>query len=328
MSDVYPHWDPIERWRQDSRSSISFNSRLVILQGFLRFHKTTAEGLLLLARKMPSGIPQFEIEKMVADYLNDREKNGYANSTIAKEADIISGFLRVNNVIIKTPKKYFLKSTYEHRRVLTQDEVREMLRATKELEEQAVICFEAQTAQRIGILTGLTWDMIHRYPVEGTDKVYGVAEVMPEIVDRKGRHINKTREHYSFGVHWESMRLLDKLKERRKVNDPFIWTMDKRRMQEAVSNAAKDAGIQKFQVRTLKVKGKKKRKWSEIHAHVFRRFWMAQMDTAGIKNEKLLDFQLGHAIKDSTYRHGWFVDEKIVEAIKKADEQLRVLPSV
>lgn len=331
-------YDPRAQWRLDSRSEASFEARSVILNRFLKFHKTNDEELLSLASKTPYGKPQFQIQKMVGDFLDYRAGRGYATSTVAKEAAIISGFLRANNVIIKTGKKYVLKSVYESRHVPTQIEVQRMIEKTPGLEEKAVICFLAQTAQRVGILTGLKWNMIHRCRVKGTDRIYGVAEVMSDISDRNGRLVNKTRQQYSFGIHWQSMKLLDELEARQKAsarsNDPFIWSMNKRRMQEAVSEAAEKAGIQVETERKLKVeekdrKGKKiikKRKWHQIHAHVFRRFWMDRMDTAGITQEKLLDYQLGHDIRDSTYRHGYFTDKKIIKAMKQADKELRVLP--
>jgi integrase len=328
-------YDPFARWRRDSKSTMSFNARSVILQGFFKFHKTNAETLLILAGKTPSGKPQFAIEKMVEDYLDWRAdpEQGYATSTVAKEAGIISGFFRANNVSIKTGRKYSLYRVYEGRRILAQKEVSSMIRFTKGkdrlncLEKKAVICVEAQTAQRIGILPALKFGMIRRYPVKG--KVYGVIEVMPEIADRNNHPVNKTRTPYSFGLHWQSMKLLDELKAQRKAkDDDFIWTIDKRRMQEAIFDAAKDAGIQKEKIRTLKPKkGKKKWKRYEIHPHVFRRYWMERMDKAGIKNKDLLHFQLGHDIKYLTYEHGWFEDEKIIAAINQADKYLRVLPS-
>ena len=133
------------------------------------------------------------------------------------------------------------------------------------------------------------------------------------------------------------MKLLDELKKQRKDSDPFIFSINKRRMQEAITDAAELAEIQVETETKLKLekrdkngnlaKAAKKRKWHEIHAHVFRRFWMAQMDTAGITNEKLLDYQLGHAIyAGGTYHAGIFTPDKIIAAIKQADKQLRVLP--
>ncbi len=311
---------------------------MAILQSFLDFSHTSAEKILLQARKN-SGMPQFEIEKMVKNYLDWRASKGYATSTVAKEAGIISGFFRANNIILKIGKRYALIPVYEGKSYPTQNDVRKMIDVTEGLEKRAVICFEAQTAQRIGILTGLTWNMIppkNRYPVKGTNKVYGVIEVMPEIVDRNNRSVNKTRVPYSFGIHWQTMKLLDELKKQRKdKSDPYIFTINKRRMQEAIVDAADRAGIQTQVTRKLKVEKRDKngklvkskmRKWNSIHAHVFRRFWMAQMDKAGIKNKDLLHFQLGHNIKYLTYERGWFVNDKIIEAIKQADTHLRVLP--
>jgi hypothetical protein len=58
---------------------------------------------------------------------------------------------------------------------------------------------------------------------------------------------------------------------------------------------------------------------------VFRRYWVARMDDAKVTNTYLIDYQLGHLIPSETYYEGMFTDEKIVEAIKQADEHLRIL---
>jgi integrase len=318
-------YDPIEYWLRDSRSEASKKSRKKILDRFLEWNETSARDMLLLAREIPSGIRQIKIENMVDNFLEYRHKNrneggcGIATSTVAKEADIIKGFFWANNVIVNTPRKYVLKPVYESERVLTQDEVRKMIKVTIELDKRAIICVEAQAAQRISILTGLRFDMIHRYPQED-GKVYGVVDVKPEISDREGRPVNKTRVHYKFGLHWESMSLLDEIRQQREDKNGFIWTLIVRRMQELISDAAKVAGIQKATTRRTGDE------WHDVHAHVFRRYWVARMDDAKVTNNYLIDYQLGHLIpSDGTYYHGMFTDEKIIEAIKQADEHLRVL---
>jgi integrase len=322
-SDVL-NYDPVEYWLRDSKTETSRKKRKKILDRFFEWNKTSARDILLLAREIPSGIRQIKIEKMVDNFLEYRNKNrneggcGIATSTVRKEADIIRGFFWANNVIVNTSRKYVLKPVYESERVLTQEEVRKMIKVTKELDKRAIICVEAQAAQRISILTGLRFDMIHRFP-QDDGKVYGVAEIMPEISDPQGLLVNKTRVHYKFGLHWESMRLLDEIRQQREDKNGFIWNLIVRRMQELISRAAKDAGIQK--AKTTRTGGE----WHDVHAHVFRRYWVARMDDAKVTNNYLIDYQLGHLIPSETYYHGMFTDEKIVEAIKQADEHLRVL---
>jgi integrase len=323
-------YDPIARWRRDSRSTTSFNARYVILQRFLKHEKTTVKKLLRQASKTPPGKPQVEIEEMIERFLDYRADMGNASSTVAKEGGIIISFLKANNVMVRIGKKYTLHTVYESRRVLTQPEIEKMIAFHQGLEQRAVIYVEAQTAQRIGILTGLKWSMIHRYPAKG--KVYGVVEVMPEIADRNGNPVNKTQTKYNFGLHWQSMKILDELKEQRKDDDPFIFKLDKRRMQEAITDAAEGTGIQVEIERKLKVvkkdkKGKKttkKRKWHEIHAHVFRRFFMHALRQAGIQDRDLMNSLIGHRIQaQGTY--DVFPPKDIVKVLVKADKQLKVL---
>jgi integrase len=336
MSKKTLGYDPIERWRQNSKSPISFKWRLAILQRFCRFHKTSPVRLILLANEEKG--PKFKIEGMVADFLASLEDAKNQNSTIAKDAGAISGFFRANSVIIKKPSKYVSRSTLESNRVLEQEEVRRMIEVTRDLERRAVICFEAQTAQRIGILTGLTWDMIHRYPVKGSYD-YGVVEVKRAISDRNGRCVgNKGRNHYYFGLHWETMKILDELKAQRKGNDPYVFSLGLRGMQRAVMRAAKAAGIQvEFAKREVnvekRVNGKtikvtRTMRSHEIHAHAFRRYWVERMDTGRKRwaGQKLLDYQLGHKLPDQTYWEGMLTPAKIVAAFVKADKHLRVLP--
>jgi hypothetical protein len=52
------------------------------------------------------------------------------------------------------------------------------------------------------------------------------------------------------------------------------------------------------------------------------------MDEANkrVPSQKLLDYQMGHKLRDQTYWEGMLTPERIVAAFKRADKQLRVLP--
>jgi integrase len=338
--------DPWTRWGRHFKSPALFKTCKTNVERFFNHHNTSAETVLLLAGRTPSGTPQLEIEKMVEEYLDWLNGQGYAHSTVANKAGSILSFLRFNNVRVDIDRrKYPLNATYEGQgpqgpKILTQEEVRTMIHNARGkdplncLEKQAVICVEAQTAQRISILTCLRFNMIKRHRQNGRE--YGIIAVGPNWPG------NKSGMPYKFGLHWQSMKLIDEIKTQRKAkNDDLVWTMNSsgrymkrisrvRRMQEAVSYAAKDAGIQGFQVRKLKIRGKKKFKWSDVHAHTFRRFWVDQMYAAKVLspdfNDKLRENQLGHRLEAITYYWGMISDEKIVNAIEQAEKQLRVLP--
>jgi integrase len=290
-----------------------------MLQNFFDYHQMKAAEFILLARRTPVGEPQFKIEKMIMDFLDYRWNSGRAKSTVAKEATVIQNFFRTNNVFINGQSKYTYKPNYESKRILSQKEVTRMMRAARTLEQKALICFEAQTAQRIGILTGLQFNMIHRYP-QKDGKVYGIIEIKPEIADPKGVPVgNKKEAHYKFGVHWQSMRFIDRVRAKADDKEGWIWQMGIRQMEQAISGAAKRAGIQK--ATPTRIRG---RDWHEVHPHVFRRFWMARMDDAGVTKEYIRDYQIGHTVQSKTYYWGTFTDEKILKAMKKADKYLRV----
>jgi integrase len=320
----------ISRWKRNSKRDLSWNSRLKILQKFLDFHKISASQLIMQARKYHQGERPDEIEEMLTHYLDARDAAGNASSTLAKEAGAISGFLGANYVTIKLPAKYKLTPQYESTRLLTQKEVGEMIHVTKQLEAKAVICILAQTGQRIGILPCLRFDMINRYQQNG--RVYGVIEVMPDISDRKGRPSgNKSGVQYKFGLHWQSLQLLDKMKARSPNKKGWIWNLDKRRMQEVIGKAAKKAKIQKVRLRKLPKKDNQGnivgyKKWYEIKPHIFRSFWKDRMREARVDTE-LQHAMMGHPIPSGgTYDRGLLRDQKIVDAINQADNQLQVLP--
>jgi len=315
-------WDPVERCFQESRNQSSLKKRKKNLQNFFDYYKMSAVDFILLARKTPVGEPQFKIEQMIIDFLDYRYNSGRQTSTVANEANVIQTFFGTNNVQIKRQTKYRLEPTIESKRVLTQKEVKKMIRATEKLEEKAIICFLAQTGQRIGVLATLRFDMIHRHP-QRNRKVFGLIEIGPEIADHNGRPAsgNKARAHYVFGVHWQSMRLLDRMRANADDKEGRIWLMGVRQMENAVTNAAKRAGIQKS--KPTRIPGRNK---FEIHPHVFRRVWMARMDDAEVTREYIRDYQIGHTIRSKTYYWGTFTDDKIIEAMKKADRHLRVLP--
>lgn len=321
--------EPTERWLSDSDSESSQNSRKAIAERFFRFMGKSAGELVQIASSIPPGQPQIYIEDGITKYLEQRDSQGVARSTISKEAGAIRGFFSANYIKLgKLPKKFrSMESTYESKgsyHVLTQVEVRDMIKSRSALEDKAVIAALAQTGQRIGILTALRFDML-----QPLGKGWKLVHVPADIENRYGVQVNKVKISYRFGLHPESCTLFDKLEQERKTNDPFVFSMSKRNMQTIIDLAAKNSGIQKTIPRKLLDPDGKllDYEWHVIHPHVFRRFWMDRMGEAGLENETVFDYLIGHKVKyGGTYNAGWFKDEKLLEIYKKAEPFLRVLP--
>jgi len=307
---------PIERWTRYSRSKKSLAERTVVLERFFQFvGKSDVELIEVAKQDYPM---QVRINDWVLQYLDSRhDRDKIATSSCCKEGGVISGFFHRNGVVIQLPTdKYPMKPVFESTRLLEQKDVAMMISKTKGLDRQAVICVNFQSGQRIAILPALRYNMITRYP-DKDGKVYGIVEVKPEIRNRTGELVNKTRTHYTFCLHWQSMSLLDNM---RKGRDDWIWQFNKRNMQYIIPKAAESAGIQR-KTET----GRKDRDWHEVHAHVCRRFLKHQLRLGGVQDRDLLEYLIGHKVP-SHGTYDVFPPEIILEAYHKAEWYLRVLP--
>jgi integrase len=148
---------------------------------------------------------------------------------------------------------------------------------------------------------------------------FGIVEVPPELLNAKGRNVNKGRTRYKFVIGLDTMRLLSQLPRTEWVfrSQKTELSVSVRQIERIISDAAEKVGVQrKFQTKI----GSK----YEVHPHVFRRYWKHQMRQGGVTDETLLDYMLGHRL---SYRGTYdsYPDEDLLKAHKQAEAYLKVL---
>jgi len=314
--------DPVEHWLDNFDSKVSKAVHKAKLDEFCERNKTTPIELILTARKVKPGEPQAEIEHEITQFADSRLAEGLAKSTVIKEIGIIRGYFKGNYVMLgRMPKRLSgNESVYESRRTLTPEEVKAMIGTQSLLHAKLVISMSAQAAQRVGILAALKHSMIQE--VQG----FGIVKVPPDLENRKGQLVNKTRNRYIFGLIPESLQLVNQIRE---DGSDWVFPIGKRQMQAIISEAAEKAGIQRAVPRKLAIKDNegnvlRQRKWHEVHHHIFRAYFKSRMRKAGVVDNELLNYILGHKpAYGGTYDR--FSEPEILEAYVKAEQYLKLL---
>lgn len=324
-------YNPLERWALNTNSPKWFEPRKITLQRFCIYSGKNLYQLFDLAGSHKPGEPQFELELLLSKYLEAREKEGVAKSTIGKEAGTICGFFAccyIKGIMI--PKKYRTKgSTYEGQRVITPQEAHKMIECASSLEEMLVVCLLTQLGQRIGILTALRYDMIKPFP-DG----WGYVELKGDYKDSEGEAVGRKIEtHYCFLIHPESMALINKMREEQQGKSEYVFTIGIRDMERIFYKLANKSGIQKAIDTTLKSSTGRIRKKYEVHPHIQRGFFEKHMlegkAAEGLPDkiaDIFIDFLMGHTDKYGfTYVRGILQDDKLLAAYKRAEPNLSIL---
>ena len=293
--------------------------RLSELEQFEDFGKTKVEVLLSEALKATSrGRPPEALEDLLVEYYNHMVKKGYAQTSAKTKYHIVRGFFSINNVKpAPLPRNLTVTgSSYEPGQLLTQEQVKAMVKMQEDPQDKASVAFLASTGQRKGVILGLRWDIIRL--VDG----YGLVEVPPTLESPDGYNVNKGRNRYKFVIIPSTMKLLKALPS---LPLGYVFNTSWHQIIRAVESAADKLKIQR------KIPGRVGRNWHSVHPHIFRRYWKNQMREskamAGMAPDEariFLDFNMGHIVP-YTGAYDTFTDEKLIAAYKRAEEQLSVV---
>lgn len=199
-----------------------------------------------------------------------------------------------------------------------------MIRTQDLVDAKAVLCFLAQTGQRVGVLTGLKWKMIEDLPDN-----WGFVNVPPPLANILNQNVNKNNRRYRFLIHPETMSLIPQIP---RDETDYVWHFKtenarenprdrkwaKRRMQEVVEDA-RDKVPELRDAPELSPAGRAQHK---VRTHTLRNFWKDRMQKAGV-HEVTLNYVMGHKIRDEgTYDRGLFTQENLLTEYKKAEPLL------
>jgi integrase len=307
------------RWL-DNYSQNSRNENNGFLTRFCEINGTDAVKVLQEDNKV--------IEGFLIKYYRQRETEHRVPPTISKEIRAILGYFKSNRDIPLMGLPRWLTKThpnwFEGNKLLTHDELRAMIRTQDLTDRKAVICFLAQTGQRVGILTGLKWKLI-----ENLADNWGLVNVPPKLLNILNQNVNKHNRRYKFLIHPETMSLIRQIP---RDETDFVWHFKmaktenardkmgntkwgKRRMQEVVE----DARDKVPELREVPEPTSSGRTQHKVHTHTLRPFWKDRMQKAGV-NEVTLQYLMGHKIRDAgTYDRGLFTQENLLTEYKKAE---------
>lgn len=320
--------DPYERAFGDPSNNKQFRKMFddfcLFLDPSSAAHDT---GIRVLLKARRQGEQHYELDGRIAKYLESRDQpEGESQGYVARRGFAIKRFFGKNSVTITIPLKYrsIVREYESDYPPLEYEEVRRMIEATPDLEKRAVICFLFQTGQPIGVLTGLRHFMVKECP-EQEGKIYGIVTIPRGLKNAKGRSARKGKHDYQFGLHWESMNLIQQMLQKHGEKNKLVWDFDAREIDRIVDGAAKRAKVQEVYLRRLK-KGDKKWKRTRIHPNTFRHYWINRMLEAEIFNPYNLEHQFGIRISNITRRWALVTEEDILAVTKKAAPFFEVLP--
>jgi len=165
--------------------------------------------------------------------------------------------------------------------------------------------------------------MIKEIPTQD-GRTYGIVTINPGLQNYKGQSAHRGMHGYQFGLHWESMSLINQMFQKENDKAHLIWPVLKREIHHWVDWAANRAKVQERYPRRLKRGGKI---WphTRVHPTTFRRYWIDRMWDAGVTNPYILEYQFGLQTSSITRRWAIVTEEDILEVTKKAAPFFEVL---
>jgi integrase len=241
----------------------------------------------------------------------------------------------------KAPRKFMSRHQIATSRLLKPREVFDMIGAAKYIRAKAIICFLAQSGQRVGVLAALRYGALRRQIEQGISPI--VIDYNTWNEDDVDAGSNKGGVNYRFGIGSECRDYIAQMMNQRKhsgeaINDDswlFKTTVNWQRdpngrwishwlkageerpthpqwLNYTVVKAAYAAGVQSERPLRAKHSSGRPMVLHEITSKTFRPFWKRQMRMGGITDADLLDFMMGHCP-----RYGGVYDKFDAEYVRK-----------
>jgi len=322
---------PMDRWLTASTPKGTRDSYESVWRDFTAWCERTPEvGAMEPERLVEMARSDLDtVRDLLIRYENELVGRKLAEHTINKKKMAIRSFLSANGCPLpKQRRGRKPRTTYEQRAELTQEEVANLVYSARSLRDKAIICFLAQTGQRVGVLSALKYGHIREVLGRGTSP-YVIT--MPELfLNFKSQNINKGSVEYQFCFGEDTANLIRRMLDERKEGGEAItdeswlfrsqqnvsrkqtWTggragagrlevhvkrlnetgkpVERRSIEHIVNAAAAAIGIQKVIVTKLGEKN------LAIHPHTFRAYWKQQMRLAGIQDDELLNYVVNHEL--------------------------------
>jgi len=277
------------------------------------------------------------------EFFNEIEQAKSRNTAVLKFKTVKS-FYKANHYELKnlTPRTW---ATFTDK-VPSLDEVHKMVEASDSPVQKAIILFSAQSGQRVGILTAITYGMV-REALESSESPVSV-HVSGDLRDRNGNRINKNRQEYTFFVGRDTIKALKLYVEYMEnkghvFNDESpLFVTDKKygyrkfggkkvtgeKVYRPVDASGINTHIQRASIRagiipkSVQKTASGNNKYAIYH-HCFRKFWQTAMEQAGIA-KPWYEYMMGHSLGQLDRAYSRPTVEQLQEAYRRAENYLSV----
>ena len=332
---------PAVRSWLSSVNSLTGRRYYYYLKGFCSFSKLNPAQLVSLAQR-----DKIAVKEKMAEFYRDLVQRAYASNTRHNQVTAVRSFLSYNEIRFgKLPINTRGDTEYESNRIFTRQEVFRMLIGARSPRDKAIISFVLQSAQRVGVITGIQYGDVRRQ-IEDS--------ISPVVIDVNPNN-SKYRIHHSFAIGQECVDFIKIMMAKREragelIDDQSIlfrssslgWSRIGNKMvfggsayQHEKGKRLDTSSIGILMRRAAAAGGVPLAKavpkpnfarWNryELHPHAFRRWWKIMMRRAGVSDPIFLDYILGHR---PPYRGAYdtYDHEYIRQEYAKAEPQLTFL---
>ena len=279
-------------------------------------------------------------EEILMKYFNDMSDNSTRSNAVG-HFKTIKSFYKANYVDLKadTPRTWTTMTD----RVPSVEDIKKMIDVSKSPLERAVLLFSAQSGQRVGIVSAMTYGMLREALDNGENPIS--IHVSGDIRGRGGIKVNKNRLNYSFFIGADTINALKTYIEHmrvigytfkdesplfmsdRKYRD-FAGTKDTKASFKMVDREALNKIIRRSAVRAglmdkdgIDTPGGMKR--YPIHFHCMRKFWQTAMEQAGIA-KPWYEYMMGHSLGELDRAYSRPTVEQLRDAYARAESYMNV----
>ena len=279
-------------------------------------------------------------EEILMKYFNGMSDNSTRSNAVG-HFKTIKSFYKANYVDLKadTPRTWTTMTD----RVPSIEDIKKMVDVSKSPLERAVLLFSAQSGQRVGIVTAMTYGMFREALNNGESPID--IHVSGDIRGEGDKRINKNRLNYTFFVGADTINALKTYIEHMRVigytykdDSPlfvsdrkfrrFAGTKDKKAtfarvdreaMNKIIRRCAVSAGL--MDKEGIVTPGGTKR--YPIHFHCMRKFWQTAMEQAGIA-KPWYEFMMGHSLGELDRAYSRPTVEQLRDAYTRAESYMNI----
>jgi len=279
-------------------------------------------------------------EETLLEYFNRLNETSSRNTALIN-LKAIRSFYKANYLELKieTPGAWAAVTD----KVPSLEDISKMMEVAKSPVEKAIIIFAAQSGQRVGVVSAMTYGMIKEGLNRGKSPI--CIQVSGALGDSKGEKVNKNRQAYCVFIGADTINAIKSYIDHMKAmghtfkdTSPLFLTdrklrgfagtkdteakfkpVDKRTMNRIIRRCAIKAGL--MDADGIQTPGGVTR--YPIHFHCMRKFWVTAMEQAGVA-KPWHEYMSGHSLGVLDKAYSRPTGEQLKEAYRRAESYMGV----